>query len=81
MNLPYHGRNHAERAVPEYPESVILFIFHREISLCANLPGSQISLLCDCHGYIHKIFHDYKYLLLRSLSVLYILTNTGECWI
>ena len=58
-----------------------LFFNHRRISLCANFPGSQIALSRDCHESINNKFHDYKYLLLRYLSVLYTPTKTGECWI
>ena len=81
MNITYHGRDHDERAVPEYPGYILYFIYHRKISLCANFPGSQIALSRDRHGSIHKTFHDYKYLLICYLSVLYLLTKTGGCWI
>ena len=57
------------------------FIYHHKISICANLPGSQITLSRDPHRSIRKTFQNYKYLPLRSLSVFYILTKTGECWI
>ena len=81
MNITYHGRDHDERAVPEYPGYILYLIYHRKISLCANFPGSQIALSRDCHESINNKFHDYKYLLLRYLSVLYTPTKTGECWI
>ena len=42
MNIPYHGRNHAERAVPEYPESlIILFIIVKLLYvLISQVPNS-----------------------------------------
>ena len=48
----------------------ILFIIKKH--LCANLPDSQIFLSCDCHRFIHKIFHKHKYLLLRYFASFYI---------
>ena len=76
IKLTSWGLYHAECAVPVYPESVYLS-YYRKISLFANFPGFQIALSCDRHRSIHKTFHDYKYLLLRSSSVLYIITKTG----
>ena len=79
MNQISHDRNHSERDVPAYQESITLLFYHHTISLCDNLPGYRFDHLHNPRGYIHTIFHYYKYLLLSSLILHYILTNTGEC--
>ena len=74
-----HSSYRDERAVLEYPES-ILFLFIIAKFLCANnnFPGSQITFSRDRRGSIHKTFHDHKYLLLPffiSIQVLDILVK------
>ena len=80
MEITSHGRDHAELSVLAYPEYLIIF-YHRKISLCDNFPGSCFSLSRNHKVPIPTTFHNWKYLLLRYLLVLYILTKTGECWI
>ena len=61
--------------------NILLLFDHCKISLCTKFPGSCFSLPRDRKGSICMKFHDCNYLILRSLLVFYILTNTGECWI
>ena len=45
MNTTSHVHVHAERALPAYPESIIVFIIAG--FLCVNFPGSRFDLSRD----------------------------------
>ena len=90
----FRWKNHIERDEPTFPRPrprwtccpgisgiYYYFIFHREIPISDNFPGSQFSLSRGCNWSIHKTFHDSKSLLIRSLSLFYIITKTRECCI
>ena len=80
MSQISHGRDHVERYVPTYQESPKYFLSSQNY-LYEKFPGSCFALSHVHKGSICMDFHNYKYLLLRSSLVFYILTKTGECWI